>query len=126
MYVSEVIELLEKAINSDELADQEVKECRRFLDEIEVTAEYYQEYFGDNEDELIDLILDCLDYLRMINQIDNLQLENLSKLPLEISKVIETMDEELSDMEEDSDEIEEDEESDDEILKPFDEDALDR
>ena len=34
MYVSEVIELLEKAINSDELADQEVKECRRFLGEI--------------------------------------------------------------------------------------------
>ena len=38
MNTSEIIDLLKKAINSEEIADVEIKECQRFIDDIEIVV----------------------------------------------------------------------------------------
>ena len=82
MNTSEIIDLLKKAINSDELADVEMKECQRFIDDIEIVVNDYVEDGTTTEDDIIEKCTEAVEYLRLVNFIDNVQMEKLIELPL--------------------------------------------
>ncbi len=82
MNTSEIIDLLKKAINSDELADVECKECQRFIDDIEIVVNDYVEDGSTMDDDIIEKCIQAVEYLRLVNFIDNEQMEKLIELPL--------------------------------------------
>lgn len=86
MNTYEIIELLKKAINSEELADVEVEECKRFIDDIEIVVNDYVEDGTTTEDDIIEKCTQAVEYLRLVNFIDNDQLDELLKLPLLLEK----------------------------------------
>lgn len=111
MNTSEIIDLLKKAINSDELADVEMKECQRFIDDIEIVVNDYVEDGTTTEDDIIEKCTEAVEYLRLVNFIDNVQMEKLIELPL-----ILTAEEHLeTDAEELEDDVEEPEDVDDDV-----------
>ena len=114
MNTSEIIDLLKKAINSDELADVECKECQRFVDDIEIVVNDFVEDGSTTDDDIIEKCTQAVEYLRLVNFIDNEQMEKLIELPL----VLETVEEQEvdpveTDEEEDSDEDDSDNKDDD-------------
>lgn len=125
MNTSEIIDLLKKAINSDEIADVEMKECQRFIDDIEIVVNDYVEDGSTTEDDIIEKCTQAVEYLRLLNLIDNEQMEKLLELPL-VLEPTEEVDEDKVDLdadEEESDEDEDDEPSDDD--DDFDKSSLD-
>ena len=121
MNTSEIIDLLKKAINGEEIADVEVKECQRFIDDIEIVVNDFLEDGSTTEDDIIENCIQAVEYLRLLNEIDNEQLEKLIELPLVIgpAEVVETEMDPLDVEEEDDDE---DDDSDD---PAFDSSSLD-
>ncbi len=125
MNTSEIIDLLKKAINSDEIADVEMKECQRFIDDIEIVVNDYVEDGSTTEDDIIEKCTQAVEYLRLLNLIDNEQMEKLLELPL-VLEPTEEVDEDKVDLdayEEESDEDEDDEPSDEDDA--FDKSSLD-
>ena len=106
MNTSEIIDLLKRAINSDELADIEVKECQRFIDDIEIVVNDFVEDGTTTEDDIIEKCTLAVEYLRLVNFIDNEQMDKLIELPL----LLESSEE----VEEDKVDTDEEEESEDE------------
>lgn len=125
MNTSEIIDLLKKAINSDEIADVEAKECQRFIDDIEIVVNEYVEDGSTTEDDIIEKCTQAVEYLRLLNVIDNVQMEKLLELPL-VLEPTEEVDEDKVDLdadeEEESDEDEDDPSDDDD---DFDKSSLD-
>lgn len=113
MNTSEIIDLLKKAINSEEIADVEVKECQRFIDDIEIVVNDYVEDGSTTEDDIIDKCTQAVEYLRLLNLIDNEQMEKLLELPLVLTSTEET-DEDQVDLEKDDEEDEDSDEDDNE------------
>lgn len=115
MNTSEIIDLLKKAINSDELADVEMKECQRFIDDIEIVVNDYVEDGTTTEDDIIEKCTEAVEYLRLVNFIDNVQMEKLIELPLILTaeEQPETDAEELEDDEESEDDDDDDDAKDD-------------
>jgi hypothetical protein len=110
MNTSEIIDLLKKAINSDELADVEMKECQRFIDDIEIVVNDYVEDGTTTEDDIIEKCTEAVEYLRLVNFIDNVQMEKLIELPLILTaeEQPETDAEELEDDEEEPEDVDDD------------------
>ena len=110
MNTSEIIDLLKKAINSDELADVEMKECQRFIDDIEIVVNDYVEDGTTTEDDIIEKCTEAVEYLRLVNFIDNVQMEKLIELPLILTaeEQPETDAEELEDDEEELEDVDDD------------------
>ena len=110
MNTSEIIDLLKKAINSDELADVEMKECQRFIDDIEIVVNDYVEDGTTTEDDIIEKCTEAVEYLRLVNFIDNVQMEKLIELPLILTaeEQPETDAEELVDDEEEPEDVDDD------------------
>ena len=110
MNTSEIIDLLKKAINSDELADVECKECQRFIDDIEIVVNDYVEDGTTTEDDIIEKCTEAVEYLRLVNFIDNVQMEKLIELPLILTaeEQPETDAEELVDDEEEPEDVDDD------------------
>ena len=110
MNTSEIIDLLNKAINSYELADVEMKECQRFIDDIEIVVNDYVEDGTTTEDDIIEKCTEAVEYLRLVNFIDNLQMEKLIELPLILTteEEPETDAEELEDDEEEPEDVDDD------------------
>lgn len=116
MNTSEIIDLLKKAINSDEIADVEMKECQRFIDDIEIVVNDYVEDGSTTEDDIIEKCTQAVEYLRLLNLIDNEQMEKLLELPL-VLEPTEEVDEDKVDLDADEEEFDEDEDD-----EPSDED----
>ena len=110
MNTSEIIDLLKKAINSYELADMEMKECQRFIDDIEIVVNDYVEDGTTTEDDIIEKCTEAVEYLRLVNFIDNVQMEKLIELPLILTaeEQPETDAEELVDDEEEPEDVDDD------------------
>ena len=110
MNTSEIIDLLTKAINSYELADVEMKECQRFIDDIEIVVNDYVEDGTTTEDDIIEKCTEAVEYLRLVNFIDNVQMEKLIELPLILTaeEQPETDAEELVDDEEEPEDVDDD------------------
>ena len=110
MNTSEIIDLLNKAINSYELADVEMKECQRFIDDIEIVVNDYVEDGTTTEDDIIEKCTEAVEYLRLVNFIDNVQMEKLIELPLILTaeEQPETDAEELVDDEEEPGDVDDD------------------
>lgn len=110
MNTSEIIDLLNKAINSYELADVEMKECQRFIDDIEIVVNDYVEDGTTTEDDIIEKCTEAVEYLRLVNFIDNVQMEKLIELPLILTaeEQPETDAEELVDDEEEPEDVDDD------------------
>ena len=110
MNTSEIIDLLNKAINSYELADVEMKECQRFIDDIEIVVNDYVEDGTTTEDDIIEKCTEAVEYLRLVNFIDNVQMEKLIELPLILTaeEQLETDAEELEDDEEEPEDVDDD------------------
>ena len=110
MNTSEIIDLLKKAINSYELADVEMKECQRFIDDIEIVVNDYVEDGTTTEDDIIEKCTEAVEYLRLVNFIDNVQMEKLIELPLILTaeEQPETDAEELVDDEEEPEDVDDD------------------
>ena len=110
MNTSEIIDLLKKAINSYELADVEMKECQRFIDDIEIVVNDYVEDGTTTEDDIIEKCTEAVEYLRLVNFIDNVQMEKLIELPLILTaeEQLETDAEELEDDEEEPEDVDDD------------------
>ena len=110
MNTSEIIDLLKKAINSYELADVEMKECQRFIDDIEIVVNDYVEDGTTTEDDIIEKCTEAVEYLRLVNFIDNVQMEKLIELPLILTaeEQPETDAEELEDDEEEPEDVDDD------------------
>ena len=110
MNTSEIIDLLKKAINSYELADVEMKECQRFIDDIEIVVNDYVEDGTTTEDDIIEKCTEAVEYLRLVNFIDNVQMEKLIELPLILTaeEQPETDAEELEDDEEELEDVDDD------------------
>ena len=110
MNTSEIIDLLKKAINSYELADVEMKECQRFIDDIEIVVNDYVEDGTNTEDDIIEKCTEAVEYLRLVNFIDNVQMEKLIELPLILTaeEQPETDAEELVDDEEEPEDVDDD------------------
>ena len=110
MNTSEIIDLLKKAINSYELADMEMKECQRFIDDIEIVVNDYVEDGTTTEDDIIEKCTEAVEYLRLVNFIDNVQMEKLIELPLILTaeEQPETDAEELEDDEEEPEDVDDD------------------
>ena len=110
MNTSEIIDLLNKAINSYELADVEMKECQRFIDDIEIIVNDYVEDGTTTEDDIIEKCTEAVEYLRLVNFIDNVQMEKLIELPLILTaeEQPETDAEELVDDEEEPEDVDDD------------------
>ena len=110
MNTSEIIDLLKKAINSYELADVEMKECQRFIDDIEIVVNDYVEDGTTTEDDIIEKCTEAVEYLRLVNFIDNVQMEKLFELPLILTaeEQPETDAEELVDDEEEPEDVDDD------------------
>ncbi len=110
MNTSEIIDLLNKAINSYELADVEMKECQRFIDDIEIVVNDYVEDGTTTEDDIIEKCTEAVEYLRLVNFIDNVQMEKLIELPLILTaeEEPETDAEELVDDEEEPEDVDDD------------------
>ena len=109
MNTSEIIDLLKKAINSDELADIEAKECQRFIDDIEIVVNDFIEDGTTTEDDIIEKCTLAVEYLRLVNFIDNVQMEKLIELPLLLESSEEVQEDIVKDEDEDEDEESEDE-----------------
>ena len=124
MNTSEIIDLLKKAINGEEIADVEVKECQRFIDDIEIVVNDFLEDGSTTEDDIIEKCIQAVEYLRLLNEIDNEQLEKLIELPLVIgpAEVVETEMDPLDVEEENEEDDDEDDDSDD---PAFDSSSLD-
>lgn len=123
MNTSEIIDLLKKAINSDELADVECKECQRFIDDIEIVVNDYVEDGSTTDDDIIEKCTQAVEYLRLVNFIDNEQMEKLIELPLVLEAEEEQTDKPVNlDAEE---ETEEDEDDDSDDADAFDTSSLD-
>ena len=124
MNTSEIIDLLKKAINSYELADVEMKECQRFIDDIEIVVNDYVEDGTTTEDDIIEKCIQAVEYLRLLNEIDNEQLEKLIELPLVIgpAEVVET---EMDPLDVEEEDEEDDDEDDDSDNPAFDSSSLD-
>ena len=110
MNTSEIIDLLKKAINSYELADVEMKECQRFIDDIEIVVNDYVEDGTTTEDDVVEKCTEAVEYLRLVNFIDNVQMEKLIELPLILTaeEQPETDAEELVDDEEEPEDVDDD------------------
>ena len=110
MNTAEIIDLLKKAINSYELADVEMKECQRFIDDIEIVVNDYVEDGTTTEDDIIEKCTEAVEYLRLVNFIDNVQMEKLIELPLILTaeEQPETDAEELVDDEEEPEDVDDD------------------
>ena len=110
MNTSEIIDLLNKAINSYVLADVEMKECQRFIDDIEIVVNDYVEDGTTTEDDIIEKCTEAVEYLRLVNFIDNVQMEKLIELPLILTaeEQPETDAEELVDDEEEPEDVDDD------------------
>ena len=110
MNTSEIIDLLKKAINSYELADVEMKECQRFIDDIEIVVNDYVEDGTTTEDDVVEKCTEAVEYLRLVNFIDNVQMEKLIELPLILTaeEQPETDAEELEDDEEEPEDVDDD------------------
>lgn len=114
MNTHEIIDLLKKAINSEELADVEAKECQRFIDDIEITVNDFVEDGTTTEDDIIEKCIQASEYLRLLNMIDNEQLEKLIELPLFLEPTeVEIEKEVVLDVEEEEPEEDEDNSEDD-------------
>ena len=110
MNTSEIIDLLKKAINSDELADVECKECQRFIDDIEIVVNDYVEDGSTMDDDIIEKCIQAVEYLRLVNFIDNEQMEKLIELPLVLEAEEEQVDKPI-DLDADEEETEEDDDN---------------
>ena len=110
MNTSEIIDLLKKAINSDELADVECKECQRFIDDIEIVVNDYVEDGSTMDDDIIEKCIQAVEYLRLVNFIDNEQMEKLIELPLVLEAEEEQVDKPV-DLDADEEETEEDDDN---------------
>ena len=124
MNTSEIIDLLKKAINSDELADVECKECQRFIDDIEIVVNDYVEDGSTTDDDIIEKCTQAVEYLRLVNFIDNEQMEKLIELPLVLEAEEEQVDKPI-DLDADEEETEEDDDDDTDDADAFDTSSLD-
>ena len=110
MNTSEIIDLLKKAINSDELHNVECKECQRFIDDIEIVVNDYVEDGSTMDDDIIEKCIQAVEYLRLVNFIDNEQMEKLIELPLVLEAEEEQVDKPI-DLDADEEETEEDDDN---------------
>lgn len=122
MNTLEIIDLLKKAINSDELAEVEAKECQRFIDDIEIIVNDFIEDGTTTEDDIIEKCTLAVEYLRLVNIIDNEEMEKLIELPLILEAEVEA--EEVIDLDAEEEEPEEEEPKGDDDEAAFDTSSL--
>lgn len=122
MNTLEIIDLLKKAINSDELAEVEAKECQRFIDDIEIIVNDFIEDGTTTEDDIIEKCTLAVEYLRLVNIIDNEEMEKLIELPLILEAEVEA--DEVIDLDADEEEPEEEEPKGDDDEAAFDTSSL--
>ena len=109
MNVLTIIELLNSAISSDEISDSEKEECVKLRDDIEILAYDFIESSSVSEDDIIEKCIEAVEFVRLLNLIDNAKMEKLIELPLIVKNP-----EEGSDSDDDEDDNEESEESEEE------------